>query len=58
MAAADGSSRWITGEAAAQQVHELRAQVDAVMVGTGTVLTDDPDLSGRDVRTPASPCGW
>jgi diaminohydroxyphosphoribosylaminopyrimidine deaminase / 5-amino-6-(5-phosphoribosylamino)uracil reductase len=47
IAAADGSSRWITGELAREQVHKLRARVDAVAVGTGTVLADDPALDVR-----------
>jgi diaminohydroxyphosphoribosylaminopyrimidine deaminase/5-amino-6-(5-phosphoribosylamino)uracil reductase len=47
-AAADGSSRWITGPAARADVHRLRAECDAVMVGTGTVATDDPQLTVRD----------
>ena len=47
IAAADGSSRWITGAAARAEVHELRAEVDAVVVGTGTVLADDPELTAR-----------
>ena len=47
VAAADGSSRWITGEAAREDVHRLRAEVDAVMVGTGTMLVDDPELTAR-----------
>jgi diaminohydroxyphosphoribosylaminopyrimidine deaminase / 5-amino-6-(5-phosphoribosylamino)uracil reductase len=48
VAAADGSSRWITGRQARADVHALRAVVDAVVVGTGTVLTDDPQLTVRD----------
>jgi diaminohydroxyphosphoribosylaminopyrimidine deaminase/5-amino-6-(5-phosphoribosylamino)uracil reductase len=51
VAAADGTSRWITGEAARHDVHLLRARSDAIVVGTGTVLADDPRL---DVRLPAA----
>jgi len=47
IAAADGTSRWITSELARAEVHELRAEVDAVVVGTGTVLADDPHLAVR-----------
>jgi diaminohydroxyphosphoribosylaminopyrimidine deaminase/5-amino-6-(5-phosphoribosylamino)uracil reductase len=47
-AAADGSSRWITGEPARADVHARRAHADAIMVGTGTVLADDPWLTVRD----------
>ena len=46
-AAADGSSRWITGDAAREDVHRLRAEVDAVLAGVGTVLADDPQLTVR-----------
>ena len=46
-AAADGTSFWITGEDARAHVHEVRATVDAIIVGTGTVLIDDPELSAR-----------
>jgi diaminohydroxyphosphoribosylaminopyrimidine deaminase / 5-amino-6-(5-phosphoribosylamino)uracil reductase len=48
IAAADGSSRWITGEAARREVHRLRAESDAVIVGAGTVRADDPELTARD----------
>lgn len=47
VAAADGTSRWITSEAARQDGHELRSLVDAVVVGTGTALADDPALTAR-----------
>jgi diaminohydroxyphosphoribosylaminopyrimidine deaminase/5-amino-6-(5-phosphoribosylamino)uracil reductase len=46
-AAADGSSQWITGSAARMRVHEQRATSDAILVGTGTVLADDPSLTAR-----------
>ncbi len=46
-AAADGTSQWITGTASRQRVHEQRAAHDAIAVGTGTVLADDPGLTAR-----------
>jgi diaminohydroxyphosphoribosylaminopyrimidine deaminase/5-amino-6-(5-phosphoribosylamino)uracil reductase len=46
-AAADGTSQWITGEAARQLVHVQRSQSDAILVGTGTVFADDPSLTAR-----------
>jgi diaminohydroxyphosphoribosylaminopyrimidine deaminase/5-amino-6-(5-phosphoribosylamino)uracil reductase len=46
-AAADGTSRWITGEAARADVHRRRAAADAIIVGTGTVFADDPALTAR-----------
>ena len=49
VAAVDGTSRWITGEQARREVHALRADVDAVVVGTGTAIIDDPHLTIRDV---------
>lgn len=48
VAAADGTSRWITGPEARAEVHRLRATCDAVVVGSGTVLADDPQLTVRD----------
>jgi diaminohydroxyphosphoribosylaminopyrimidine deaminase/5-amino-6-(5-phosphoribosylamino)uracil reductase len=47
VAAADGTSRWITGEGARADVHRLRAEVDTMLVGVGTVLADDPSLTVR-----------
>jgi diaminohydroxyphosphoribosylaminopyrimidine deaminase/5-amino-6-(5-phosphoribosylamino)uracil reductase len=48
-------SRWISGEAARRRVHELRAQVDAVAVGMGTVRADEPELTARDVEAARQP---
>jgi diaminohydroxyphosphoribosylaminopyrimidine deaminase/5-amino-6-(5-phosphoribosylamino)uracil reductase len=48
VAAADGTSRWITSAPARADVHALRARVDTMMVGVGTVLADDPQLTVRD----------
>ena len=46
-AAADGTSQWITSEAARADVHRHRATADAIIVGTGTVFVDDPALTAR-----------
>ena len=46
-AAADGTSQWITSEAARNDVHRRRAMADAIIVGTGTVFVDDPALTAR-----------
>src|SRR5947209_6310347 len=48
-AAPDGTSQWITGEPARADAHRLRADSDAVLVGAGTVRTDDPSLTVRHV---------
>ncbi|KGN32515.1 DeoR family transcriptional regulator [Knoellia sinensis KCTC 19936] len=46
-AAADGTSQWITGPESRADVHEQRARCGAIVVGTGTALTDDPQLTAR-----------
>lgn len=46
-ATASGDSKWITGEAARDLGHQQRAWVDAILVGSGTVLADDPSLTAR-----------
>lgn len=50
IAAADGSSKWITNEEARKRVHEMRAENDAVLVGVKTVLKDDPRLNVRALK--------
>ncbi len=47
VAAVDGSSRWITGPIARADVHHVRSQVDAIVIGTGTARVDDPALTAR-----------
>ncbi len=49
IAAQTGDSRWITGAEARRSVHLMRARHDAILVGRNTVVTDDPDLSVRDM---------
>ncbi|MCL2422534.1 MAG: bifunctional diaminohydroxyphosphoribosylaminopyrimidine deaminase/5-amino-6-(5-phosphoribosylamino)uracil reductase RibD [Micrococcales bacterium] len=51
VAAADGTSRWISSPQSRAHAHGLRAQVDAIAVGTTTVLTDDPALTARTDET-------
>lgn len=49
IAAADGSSRWISSPESRADVHRLRAEADAVLVGSGTLLADDPHLAVRGI---------
>lgn len=46
-AAADGTSQWITGPAARERVHRDRAKRDAIVIGTGTAIADNPSLTAR-----------
>ena len=46
-AAQDGSSKWISGEKSRNDAHQRRSEVDAILVGTGTALIDDPELTAR-----------
>lgn len=57
VAAADGTSRWVTSDAARRHAHARRAEVDAILVGTGTVLADDPALTARTEPTRLLPDG-
>lgn len=50
MATHDGDARWISGEASRKHAHRMRDHADAIVVGVGTVLADDPELTVRHVR--------
>ena len=54
-ALSSGDSKWITGDAARQDVHRLRARSCAILTGVGTLLADDPQLNVRGVETPRQP---
>jgi len=47
IAAQDGSSKWISGEQSRFDAHQRRSEVDAILVGTGTAIADDPELTAR-----------
>ena len=53
IAAADGSSKWITGGEARSEAHRLRSQSGAIIVGAGTIRADDPSLTTRHVNGPS-----
>ncbi|MFN2593908.1 MAG: bifunctional diaminohydroxyphosphoribosylaminopyrimidine deaminase/5-amino-6-(5-phosphoribosylamino)uracil reductase RibD [Actinomycetota bacterium] len=55
LAAADGSARWITGDSAREHVHARRQEAGCVLVGAGTVLADDPELTVREVPADRQP---
>jgi len=55
LAAADGTSRWITGPDTRAFVHRRRAEVDAILIGAGTALADDPTLTARGVEVVRQP---
>ncbi|WP_410093981.1 bifunctional diaminohydroxyphosphoribosylaminopyrimidine deaminase/5-amino-6-(5-phosphoribosylamino)uracil reductase RibD [Streptomyces sp. MS191] len=55
IAASDGTSRWISSAESRADVHRLRAEADAVVVGSGTARADDPHLAVRDVEGAVQP---
>ncbi len=55
IATASGESQWITGKASRADVHRLRSRVDAIAVGMGTVVADNPMLNARNAETDRAP---
>ncbi|GAB7140694.1 bifunctional diaminohydroxyphosphoribosylaminopyrimidine deaminase/5-amino-6-(5-phosphoribosylamino)uracil reductase RibD [Deferribacterales bacterium RsTz2092] len=55
LATASGDSKWISSEVSRRRVHQLRAEADAVLVGVGTALADDPLLTARLVEADRQP---
>jgi diaminohydroxyphosphoribosylaminopyrimidine deaminase / 5-amino-6-(5-phosphoribosylamino)uracil reductase len=55
LAAPDGSARWITGPETRHRVHARRATADAILVGAGTIVVDDPSLTARNVGATHQP---
>lgn len=55
IATSSGESKWITGKEARKLVHKMRAKFDAVMVGSGTVIKDDPRLNVRGIKGSVNP---
>ena len=54
IAAASGDARWVSGEEARAWVHDLRVTMDAILVGSGTVIADDPLLTARPGGAPTA----
>lgn len=55
LGAPDGTSRWITSPPTRDYVHQRRREVDAIMVGSGTISVDDPSLTARGVEADRQP---